>query len=450
MQIQLLLGEPDEEGRRALTIHSRTEQDSEGEWARNASGTLAPASAPLRSEDLSAWPPPGAEPLDVELLYDQLAEHGFHYGPAFQGLSAAWRGGDEVFAEVELGEEQGEEAQPLRDPPGPARRRAPRQLSHRKRSRGAPALRLERRQAEHPQGRLAAGPPRPGRRGRAHPQRRRWGGGARRLDREARHPPARAESADRRRGAPAPTRSSASSGPRRRSPPAPLRAWRPWAGFEPRPQRREPPRPRGPGRGDRRGTAPDVVLADCRFAPAASESPAVAAHAATAKALALVQAWLGSDRLASSRLALLSEGAVATSPGEGVADLPAAACWGLLRSAQSEHPGRFALIDTDGSEASWEALGSALGAEQEPQLALREGRGLAPRLARGAPEAVSAAARGAALAARHRARGRAGEPRAARLPRGGRAAGGRAGPHRRARRRPQLPRRAARAGPRSR
>ena len=53
---------------------------------------------------------PGAEPLDVELLYDQLAEHGFHYGPAFQGLESAWRRGDEVFAEIELGEEQGEEA----------------------------------------------------------------------------------------------------------------------------------------------------------------------------------------------------------------------------------------------------------------------------------------------------------------------------------------------------
>ena len=69
---------------------------------------------------------------------------------------------------------------------------------------------------------------------------------------------------------------------------------------------------------------------------------------------------------------------------EGEAPDPAAAAiWGLVRSAQSEHPGRFALIDTDGSEASEEALAAALalGAE-EPQLALREGEALAPRLAR--------------------------------------------------------------------
>ena len=61
-------------------------------------------------------------------------------------------------------------------------------------------------------------------------------------------------------------------------------------------------------------------------------------------------------------------------------DPAAAAIWGLIRSAQSEHPGRFALIDSDGSEASEEALASALaiGAE-EPQLALREGAALAPR-----------------------------------------------------------------------
>ena len=33
-------------------------------------------------------------------------------------------------------------------------------------------------------------------------------------------------------------------------------------------------------------------------------------------------------------------------------DPVAAATWGLICSAQSEHPGRFSLIDTDASEAS--------------------------------------------------------------------------------------------------
>src|SRR5262249_17827895 len=63
----------------------------------------------------------------------------------------------------------------------------------------------------------------------------------------------------------------------------------------------------------------------------------------------------------------------------------AAAIWGAVRSAQSEHPGRFCLIDTDGSEASEKALRAALAlGAQEPQIALREGVALAPRLT-GAP-----------------------------------------------------------------
>ena len=60
--------------------------------------------------------------------------------------------------------------------------------------------------------------------------------------------------------------------------------------------------------------------------------------------------------------------------------MPSASAWGLIRSAQAEHPGRFALIDTDGSEASLAALPAALAATvEEPQLALREGVALVPR-----------------------------------------------------------------------
>ena len=79
---------------------------------------------------------------------------------------------------------------------------------------------------------------------------------------------------------------------------------------------------------------------------------------------------------------------MATTDG-GVPDPAAAAIWGLVRSAQSEHPGRFALIDTDGSEASSEALHAALaigrrGAPARPARGQRAGaRGSpAPRRAR--------------------------------------------------------------------
>ncbi|MEK8104267.1 polyketide synthase dehydratase domain-containing protein [Micromonospora sp. M12] len=35
-------------------------------------------------------------------LYDDLAGRGYGYGPAFRGLEAAWRSGDDLYAEVEL------------------------------------------------------------------------------------------------------------------------------------------------------------------------------------------------------------------------------------------------------------------------------------------------------------------------------------------------------------
>lgn len=48
------------------------------------------------------WPPAGAVPVEVADGYQQLAERGYGYGPAFRGLTAMWRRGDEVFAEVAL------------------------------------------------------------------------------------------------------------------------------------------------------------------------------------------------------------------------------------------------------------------------------------------------------------------------------------------------------------
>lgn len=50
--------------------------------------------------DLSVWPPEGAESVDISDGYAQLAERGYAYGPAFQGLVAIWRRGSELFAEV--------------------------------------------------------------------------------------------------------------------------------------------------------------------------------------------------------------------------------------------------------------------------------------------------------------------------------------------------------------
>ncbi|MBJ6617750.1 hypothetical protein H4N49_01125 [Streptomyces sp. DHE17-7] len=62
-------------------------------------------------------------------------------------------------------------------------------------------------------------------------------------------------------------------------------------------------------------------------------------------------------------------------------DLPGAAVWGLVRSAQTQHPGRLVLVDLDVHDDSWRALPAAL-ATGEPQLAIRQGEPYAPRLAR--------------------------------------------------------------------
>ena len=60
--------------------------------------------------DLAEWPPAGVEPVAMQGFYDLLAESGLDYGPAFQGLRAVWRRGDEVFAEVALPEHIAAEA----------------------------------------------------------------------------------------------------------------------------------------------------------------------------------------------------------------------------------------------------------------------------------------------------------------------------------------------------
>ncbi|HEU0067758.1 MAG TPA: type I polyketide synthase, partial [Nitrospiraceae bacterium] len=100
----------EEQDKRRISIHSRTETEGEaGEWTLHASGTLSPE-APPAPEPLTTWPPEGAEPIETADLYERLEEIGFQYGAAFQGLTAAWQEGEEIYAEVSLAEAQREEA----------------------------------------------------------------------------------------------------------------------------------------------------------------------------------------------------------------------------------------------------------------------------------------------------------------------------------------------------
>ncbi|MER6625978.1 type I polyketide synthase, partial [Streptomyces sp. NPDC000931] len=105
-RIQVTVGEADEAGRRSVAVHSRPDGDDErGPWTLHAHGTLADGTTVARSGfDVSVWPPKDARAVDVTDCYELLAEAGLRYGPVFRGLRAAWRRGDEVFAEVALDE----------------------------------------------------------------------------------------------------------------------------------------------------------------------------------------------------------------------------------------------------------------------------------------------------------------------------------------------------------
>ncbi|MDL4815441.1 type I polyketide synthase [Actinomadura opuntiae] len=97
VELQIAVEAPGEAGRRPFEVHARVEGDES--WTRHATGVLAPP-APAAPASLDQWPPAGAEPVDLDGFYDGLAEVGYEYGPAFRGLTAAWRDGDEIYAQV--------------------------------------------------------------------------------------------------------------------------------------------------------------------------------------------------------------------------------------------------------------------------------------------------------------------------------------------------------------
>jgi acyl transferase domain-containing protein len=107
-QLQIYVGEPDETGRRSIGIYSRPGEltndgvDVEGEWTCHANGVLAPASETLGPAEANGH----SISLELEGLYERGAEIGADFGPAFQGLLAAWCVGEDVFAEVSLADDQ--------------------------------------------------------------------------------------------------------------------------------------------------------------------------------------------------------------------------------------------------------------------------------------------------------------------------------------------------------
>ncbi|MEU9322201.1 polyketide synthase dehydratase domain-containing protein, partial [Streptomyces sp. NPDC048295] len=105
--LQVVVGAPADSGRRSVTVHSRGEA-TDLPWVRHATGSLTTAVDDVVDGDAiwstGQWPPADAEPVDLEGFYEDMAEAGLEYGPAFRGLTAAWKSGEHVFAEAGLPE----------------------------------------------------------------------------------------------------------------------------------------------------------------------------------------------------------------------------------------------------------------------------------------------------------------------------------------------------------
>ncbi|MGW7533250.1 type I polyketide synthase [Amycolatopsis sp. NPDC054798] len=373
VHVQVVVGGADSSGHRAVSIYSRPEsEDLSGDWVRRATGVLAVA-AELPSVELEAWPPADAEAVPVDEVYDRMTALGLHYGPAFQGLSAVWRRGDEIWAEARLPE--GVDAGSfgvhpalldsalhgvvagdfVPDDETTGQPRLPFSWSgvslH---ATGVSALRA----------RLSPTEP---------------GGVAVSLTDSDGTLVAVVESLVTRpvsAGALAAERPAGDSLFRLAWIQQPVASAKParWAVLGEQTELAGTEVARyGELTELAKDDVPELVLAEC--------ASGATARTAANSALRLVQSWLAEERFADSRLVLITRGAI---DGE---DLAAAAVWGLVRSAQSEHPGRFVLADLDGSPASYERLPGAL-ALDEPQLAISEGVVRVPRLEKRAPVAA--------------------------------------------------------------
>ncbi|MFE0553683.1 type I polyketide synthase [Streptomyces pilosus] len=367
-------------GGRPVRIHSRVEgADQDGEWTLHAEGTLAVDTHRPEPTGMEVWPPEGATPLPLDGFYEQLAERGLEYGPVFRLLRAAWRDADALYGEVVLRDDASDDASAY----GlhPALLDAALHTSFLEGDAdGAPSVpfawngvRLHATGASVLRVRVTGV------------------GSGLRLD------------AVDTTGAPVVTVESLAArtiAPEQLSvPPTGVHrslfevSWLPG--------------PTAPAGADSSGAArwatfgadvlgvghPEVSTAY----DGAEEPPAVAVlgcvtdpdapmpdrvRSATGSVLAALQAWADDERFEASRLLVVTRGAVATRPGEDTgAGLPGTAVWGLVRSAQAENPGRHLLVDLDDDPRSLAALPAAV-ATGEPQLAIRGGELLVPRLTR--------------------------------------------------------------------
>jgi len=93
--LQISVSAPDPEGQRELSVHSRP-AGAEA-WRCHARGRTQPDDAPSAEQEgapLEPWPLPGTEKVELESLYPRLCAQGLDYGPSFRGLVEVWRPSD--------------------------------------------------------------------------------------------------------------------------------------------------------------------------------------------------------------------------------------------------------------------------------------------------------------------------------------------------------------------
>jgi acyl transferase domain-containing protein/thioesterase domain-containing protein/acyl carrier protein len=382
VQLRVVVEAPDQEGQRAIAIHSRLEGEDHGQWTQHASGLLGSDLDPgvaVDGEETAFWPVEEAESLDIELAYERLEEAGFEFGPAFRCLRAAWQSGEDLLVEVDLGEETTDFG--LHPALLESATRAGFGLSAA--AGEAPVLpltwrkvRLEKPKATALRFRITGEGSDVGLMAFDH-------GGELAL-----------------------SVGSVSARPVERAQLTAARRDRSLYGFEWSPIDRTLVAAEGLMAtlgsvecGDLEATfysdlpalleaiengapVPETVLVG--FEPAGEVGPELPeeARARTEQALELVHAWVAARSLGDARLTFLTRGALATHEGDRP-DLTTAPLAGLVHSACSEYPARFALIDVDDAALSVDSLSRAIDAGAiEPQVAVRRGGLLVPRLIR--------------------------------------------------------------------
>ncbi|WP_214104276.1 type I polyketide synthase [Acrocarpospora catenulata] len=389
--VQVSVGAPEESGHRSVNIYARSaEAGDDVQWVRHATGTLATGSPEAVSFDAEVWPPRGATAIELDGLYEDLAAGGFGYGPVFQGLRAAWQRDGEIFAEVALPEQAHSEAGAFGLHPAllDAALHAVTFVGLEPveggrlpfswdgvclRAVGASVLRVRLAKVGEDAVSLAAvdtaGEPVVSARSlvlRPFSPDQLAGGGGRGAEAEGLFRLEWTALSDIPEADPVPMAVVGLAG-----------FERDMLGLAKSGERVEV-HPDLSALAEA-GPVPDVVLVEVVTEPMADAVGA--AHGVTAGVLGLLQGWLADERLEGSRLVFVTRGAVAAGEGEEITDLAAAAVWGLVRSAQSENPGRFVLVDVDDQESSLPAVLAALMVSGESQAAVRRDEVRVPRLA---------------------------------------------------------------------